>query len=325
MSAVIDPLDSVLAARESILARSDSTTLPRLRRVDFDRFADALGDVAGVEALRATDPAGRAVAPLMYVPSVLDWGDGNSDVVGDDGLGWWDAPGTQGLAVHTMHGGQRLVFIAPIHEDDVLTRHRRFVAVDDKRGHSGRFIRITKRSTFERDGEPVLDLTEDILVRAADDGAAAPEQGAGEASDPSEPRAADVERRPSRLQAVRFSQVTGNTHLIHLDAAYAAQEGFTGPVVHSSIHGGQLLMVVTRSLDSFGSSAVIERFQWRNVVPASFGTTFYCTGDVVGADGEIVEVDLIERSADGAVHATGKAFVNRREDREPRPRRGRES
>src|SRR5207342_1123589 len=50
---------------------------------------------------------------------------------------------------------------------------------------------------------------------------------------------------PTRLQLFRYSSVTWNSHRIHFDPDYAAQEGYPDMLVQSHLHGAFLTSLCT--------------------------------------------------------------------------------
>jgi hypothetical protein len=72
MSSGHDPLDVMLSRRDAIMTRSDRQSLPPLRRLDFERFASVLGDVAEVEAQRGHDLVLFITPPAVYEDQVID-------------------------------------------------------------------------------------------------------------------------------------------------------------------------------------------------------------------------------------------------------------
>lgn len=112
--------------------------------------------------------------------------------------------------------------------------------------------------------------------------------------------------RPTAISLMRFSAVTWNPHRIHFDQAYAATEGYPGPLVQGHLHGAWLLTAVRRWAEDRGR---VEKFSWQNRHLAVPGDVLTITGQVTEVDGDGVVVELVETNQDGIVCAPGRALV----------------
>ncbi|GAA3942454.1 hypothetical protein GCM10023085_25320 [Actinomadura viridis] len=117
---------------------------------------------------------------------------------------------------------------------------------------------------------------------------------------------------PTRLQLFRYSAVTWNTHRIHFDPDYAAQEGYPDVLVQSHLHGAFLVSLCTEWMGVSGRLTRLEVSVRRYAVP---GDVLVCAGEVTGVeqagDGQgLVHLDVTEtRESDGTVCAVANATV----------------
>jgi hydroxyacyl-ACP dehydratase HTD2-like protein with hotdog domain len=114
-------------------------------------------------------------------------------------------------------------------------------------------------------------------------------------------------RRPDRLQLFAFSAATWNTHRIHTDPGYAAQEGYPDVLVQSHLHACFLMGALRQAVGPEGGRVV--RFGWQNRQFAVPGDELTCEGRKVGQDGALVDYELQERNGEGAVCVTATATV----------------
>lgn len=122
----------------------------------------------------------------------------------------------------------------------------------------------------------------------------------------------EIRRVPSRLQLFRYSAVTWNSHRIHYDPDYAAEEGYPDVLVQSHLHGAFLVSLCTGWMGETGRLTRLEVSVRRYAVP---GDELVCRGEVTavepGDDGHgLVHLGLTEtRESDGAVCAAGSATI----------------
>lgn len=125
-------------------------------------------------------------------------------------------------------------------------------------------------------------------------------------------RLPEVRHRPTRLQLFQYGAVTWNSHRIHFDPDYAAQEGYPDVLVQSHLHGAFLVGVCTDWMGADGRLKKLGVSVKRFAVP---GDVLICSGEVTGVepgdDGfRIVHLSLVEtRESDGSICATGNASV----------------
>lgn len=115
--------------------------------------------------------------------------------------------------------------------------------------------------------------------------------------------------QPTPLQLFRYSAATWNSHKIHYDPAYAAEEGHPGILVHSHLHAAFL----ARACAQWAGPLGLRALTYRIVRPATPADRLTVSGTVVerAVDGSGVRlvVDLVERNADGQTCATGNATL----------------
>lgn len=115
--------------------------------------------------------------------------------------------------------------------------------------------------------------------------------------------------QPTPLQLFRYSAVTWNGHKIHYDAAYAAEEGHPGILVHSHLHAAFLARACTR----WAGPLSVQKLSYRVVRPATPADRLTVTGTVTArkeeADGVRLVVELVESNAEGRSCATGTATL----------------
>ncbi|MFC4048073.1 MaoC/PaaZ C-terminal domain-containing protein [Actinomadura syzygii] len=125
-------------------------------------------------------------------------------------------------------------------------------------------------------------------------------------------RLPEMRHVPTRLQLFRYSAVTWNTHRIHFDPDYAAQEGYPDVLVQSHLHGAFLVTLCTEWMGASGRLTRLGVSVRRYAVP---GDVLVCAGVVTGVEQVdeghgLVHLDVTEtRESDGAVCATATATI----------------
>ncbi|MBO9524100.1 MAG: acyl dehydratase [Nocardioidaceae bacterium] len=125
-------------------------------------------------------------------------------------------------------------------------------------------------------------------------------------------RIPELRRTPTRVQLFRYSAITWNTHRIHVDPEYAAEEGYPDVLVQSHLHGAFLVSLCTDWIGTAGRLVRLEVSVKRFAVP---GDVLVCAGEVTGIEPVddtqgLVHLDLTEtREADGVVCAIASASV----------------
>lgn len=116
--------------------------------------------------------------------------------------------------------------------------------------------------------------------------------------------------QPTLLQLFRYSAATWNSHKIHYDPAYAAEEGHPGILVHSHLHAAFL----ARACAQWAGPLGLRALSYRIVHPATPADRLTVNGTVIerAAGGSAIRlvVDLVERNAHGQTCATGTATLH---------------
>lgn len=135
-----------------------------LRAQETVAFARACGEVD--PRLLDPDSEGFEVHPL-YLPSLLRGPDGG--LVADyrvDGMFRNEVPGTDGLDVRLMAGGQTVTFHRPVPLGDPITVRRSLDAVERKGLPGSDFLLLTVAKTYRASGAGDLaTVTETFIVR----------------------------------------------------------------------------------------------------------------------------------------------------------------
>jgi 3-methylfumaryl-CoA hydratase len=143
-----------------------------------------------------------------------------------------------------MWAGSRIAWQRAIPLDAALVQLSTIEAVSAKSGRSGDLVFVTVRHEVSDDDGLVLTEHQDIVYREATTGAAP--------AKPVEPVPELEWSQPFSADPVllfRYSALTGNSHRIHYDRAYAqAEEGYPALVVHGPLTATLLLdHLVTRA------------------------------------------------------------------------------
>jgi hypothetical protein len=114
-------------------------------------------------------------------------------------------------------------------------------------------------------------------------------------------------KRASRAQLFLYSAATWNPHRIHYDREYAQVEGHADVIVHGPLQGAWLTQYVT---DWAGPSAALVSAGWQNRASALPERDLVFSGTVVGVDGDVIRLEIVERDGpDGPVLMPGRASV----------------
>lgn len=119
----------------------------------FRRYAVATGDDAYLADSEAALREGREViAPPLFVANVTSW-DGTpvEAALRADGLAATESPGTAGLDVAQVHGGQRIELGEPLVAGTTVEVARTLLGAEPKRGRSGVFVRLHQRADLTAD------------------------------------------------------------------------------------------------------------------------------------------------------------------------------
>ena len=259
----------------------EETRRQRLEVEALRRFAAAQGADMDVE---------RRLPPLAHWAYFVD-------TVGPGGIGPDGHPRRGGLlppvrlprrmfasAVVSYHEplaldaeGELLIIVVDVRHRAGKTGDLVFVEVDRRLSQAGR-ERLVERQT--------------IVYRGLGDPVAAVEP-----VDPPPRDDAEV-WLPTPVDLFRFSAVTFNSHRIHYDQPYAAEEeGYPGLVVHGPLTAAKLF-----ALAEANAGRPIRRFEFRAVAPLFVGQPIY-----LAPGGEEGEVQAIR--CDGVVAMSAKAEV----------------
>ncbi|WP_039803696.1 FAS1-like dehydratase domain-containing protein [Nocardia araoensis] len=135
-----------------------------LRAAETVAFARACGERD--PRLLDPDAAGFEVHPL-YLPSLLRGPEGGvATDYRDDGMFRDEVPGTDGLDVRLMAGGQSIAFHRPAPLGDPIVVRRTLDAVDRKGRPGSEFLLLTVSKVYRaRRAGPLATVTERFIVR----------------------------------------------------------------------------------------------------------------------------------------------------------------
>jgi acyl dehydratase len=147
----------------ALIGRVEHRSLGVVRAADSAEFARAAGETSA----RLTDPdhPGFVVHP-MYVISLLRGATGADDAeFRPDGMYRDEVPGTDGLDVALMAGGQDVRWVADVRPGDRIEVRRTLVAVERK-GRGTGFLLLTVEKTYGTAVRGILvEVTERFIVR----------------------------------------------------------------------------------------------------------------------------------------------------------------
>ncbi|MBA2810510.1 MaoC family dehydratase N-terminal domain-containing protein [Streptomyces sp. KM273126] len=148
-------------ARASI-GRQERRPLGVVRAEDAAEFARASGETAP----RLTDPGhSRFTVHPMYLVSLLRPAPGpGPDEVRPDGMYRDEVPGTDGLDVRLMAGGQEVRWKDEVRAGDTIDVLRALTAVERKGSGDG-FLLLTVEKTYSAARGVLVEVTERFIVR----------------------------------------------------------------------------------------------------------------------------------------------------------------
>ena len=158
---------------ERVRARIGTVSWEDLGRVgatEFQRFAVAAGETDPVyfddAAARAAGSPG-AIAPPLFLSSVLGWGAGAPDgALRADGTAPDDTADLPLTGLRLMGAGQDIDFHNPVHDGVRLVRETSVEDVTLKEGRSGPFLVVTLLRRFlDESGTPLLTCRENFIAR----------------------------------------------------------------------------------------------------------------------------------------------------------------
>lgn len=163
MEAVAAAVDLAERRARALIGRVEHRSLCVVRAAEAAEFARAAGETSP----RLTDPddAGFVVHP-MYVVSLLRGAPGADDAeFRPDGMYRDEVPGTDGLDLALMAGGQDVRWIADVRPGDRIEVRRTLTAVERK-GRGTGFLLLTVEKTYGTAERGVLaEVTERFIVR----------------------------------------------------------------------------------------------------------------------------------------------------------------
>jgi hydroxyacyl-ACP dehydratase HTD2-like protein with hotdog domain len=116
--------------------------------------------------------------------------------------------------------------------------------------------------------------------------------------------------QPDERQLFLFSAATRNPHRIHYDLPYAISEGHAGLLVHGPLQRAQM---ARRLAEWAGPRGRLLRLSLRHRRPALVGSRLVLRAEVTGkrVEGQVhvVDLDVVERDADGQVLMPGTAAL----------------
>ncbi|MGI5220358.1 hypothetical protein [Nocardia sp. CA-290969] len=159
-----DDLETVHARATALLGAVEKRELGRVRAAEAIAFARACGE-DDARYLEPRHPA-FAVHPL-YLPSLLRGPAGARDEeYRPDGMFADEVPGTAGLAVRLMAGGQSVEFHRATPLDEDIEVRRTVERVEWKGRGSSRFVLVTVGKVyFASTAGPLVSVTEGFIVR----------------------------------------------------------------------------------------------------------------------------------------------------------------
>ncbi|MFC4054206.1 MaoC family dehydratase N-terminal domain-containing protein [Actinomadura syzygii] len=163
-------LDDVCERVRERVGTVSRESLGRISATEFQRFAVAAGETDPVyfddDAARAAGYPG-AIAPPLFLSSVLGWGAGDSDAdLRPDGAATGDAAGLPLGGLRLMGAGQDIEVHAPVHDGVRLVRETSVEDVTLKEGRSGPFLIVTILREFrDESGTPLLTSRENFIAR----------------------------------------------------------------------------------------------------------------------------------------------------------------
>jgi 3-methylfumaryl-CoA hydratase len=188
-----------------------------------------------------------------------------------------------------MWAGGEIEILAPLYENDTVTRIETVRDVAFKEGRSGRLCFVTVEHAISGPRGPAIRERQNIVYREA----AGAQSGTAPQAERDDPSAYTtvwtVPATPTLL--FRYSAMTFNGHRFHYDHPYATQvEGYADLVVHGPIQVTLLLNLASTEL-----GRVPVRFHYRGQSPMTANQTFSVCGRRMGETWEGVTLDAAGR------------------------------
>jgi 3-methylfumaryl-CoA hydratase len=183
-----------------------------------------------------------------------------------------------------MWAGSRLELLQPLAVGEPITRHSRIADVQVKQGRSGALTLVTVQHEISGRAGLAIREQQDIVYRAAAEGAQPMPAGTPPAQQPHWSRTMTAD--PVLL--FRFSALMFNSHRIHYDLPYARDvEGYPALVVH----GPLTLMLLVDELHRQRPDATLEHVSMRALRPLFAGDPFALEGRIDGREVALWTVD----------------------------------
>jgi len=165
-----------------------------------------------------------------------------------------------------MWAASKVVFHRPIRAGQTIIRKSRVASITEKKGDSGILVFVDIVHEIHADGPVAIQETQSVVFREAAPKSAAPVlPPIGEARFDSSKWDAHRSLVPTEPLLFRYSALTYNSHRIHYDLPYAAEEeGYRGLVVHGPLTASLLLDLARRQ---YGDNA-LSHFEFRGTSPA---------------------------------------------------------
>ena len=156
-------LDLAEKRARALVGNVESRSLGVVRAADAAEFARAAGETS--PRLIDPDHAGFVVHP-MYVVSLLRGAPGADDgEFRPDGMYRDEVPGTDGLDVALMAGGQDIRWIGTVRPGDDVQMRRTLTSVERK-GRGASFLLLTVQKTYgTAERGTLVEVTERFIVR----------------------------------------------------------------------------------------------------------------------------------------------------------------
>lgn len=177
-----------------------------------------------------------------------------------------------------MFAGARLSFLRPLRIGEEARRVSTIADVKLRKGASGDLVFVVVRNEIAGSGGPAIREEQDLVYREA----ARPEPA------PPAPRRSPAKAAWSREMKFdvallfRYSALLFNAYRIHYDRPYAAEQGYSGLVVH-----GQLIATLLADLVRRNTDAPVSSFRYRSVSPLTDGSPCLLCG---APDGDVVNL-----------------------------------
>jgi 3-methylfumaryl-CoA hydratase len=175
-----------------------------------------------------------------------------------------------------LFAGGRLRCTGTLAVGEAVIRRTRVTAARVAEGRSGALLFVTVQHTFGgRNGQTVAVEEQDLAYRSGavtqPPGSQPPgSQPTAAASAPSADGSADLTCTPDAVALFRFSSLTGNSHRIHYDEAYAVDaEGLPGRL----LHGPLLALLLLESPRRIRPERRVSELSYRITRPVPLGST----------------------------------------------------